>query len=545
MQNKNNYDIKAVESLIDLSLLGKYFCELSPQAMVIVEGKTHLVLSVNSAFLQLVQKERNQLLGHPFAECVPEGSNNGCLALLDRVFATGEPEVLLEQKHVEKLLSIYWSYSVWAILGTNDIPAGVIIQIAESTETATYRINSTLLNKELLIAGIKQHELTAAAEQLSDQLLNATQAKNQFFATMSHELRTPLNAIIGFSDLLLSPHQNATDTLEYIKRMQSNALLLSRLIDDILEISKNDAGKLTIEKIEVNIQEIISDVFAVMKHKANEKGISFAMRKPYPLPATIISDPTRIKQILTNVIGNAIKFTTCGEVNVTFTVDSPNKMLRILVSDTGEGIEPEHAKTIFLPFVQADSSIRRKFGGTGLGLNLALVLAQALGGNVELLTSTTGKGSDFEITLVLENPKFKVAQGEPGAVVPEKIIRLDGLNILLAEDALDNQFLMTKILNISGAKVDIANDGQEAFEKTQLKHYDLILMDIQMPKLCGREATLKIREHGYKGPIIAQTAHAMGDEIELCLKAGCNAHIAKPIDRKKLIEMIHQLYHSH
>lgn len=540
MQNSNKKD---TASAIDLAKLSRYFSELSPQPMVVVEGKTHLVCSANSAFLRLVKKEKSELIWHPFAECVPEGCNNVCLELLDRVFCTGKPETLLEQKHVDKALNVYWSYSVWAILGADENPAGVIIQISDATETANYRLTSMLINEELLISAVKQHELTAAAEQMSEQLLTARKAKNQFFASMSHELRTPLNAIIGFADLMLLPDQTPADTLEYIKRMKSNGLLLSNLIDDVLEISKIEAGKLTIENLDVNLHEIISEVGAIMRHKANEKGISFMMWATNLLPVSMTSDPTRLKQILTNIIGNAIKFTASGGVNVTLNID--DKKLRILVSDTGEGIAPEQASKIFMPFVQAELSVGRKFGGSGLGLNISMLLANALGGNVALLKSTIGKGSVFEITLPVVNAKYRILPLESPQIGSEKKIRLDGIKVLLAEDAPDNQFLMTKILNFSGAQVDVANDGEEAVEKAQKKIYDLILMDIQMPKLGGREATIKIREQGYKGPIIAQTAHAMGEEIELCLSAGCSAHIAKPIDRKKLIELISQLVSTH
>lgn len=528
---------------LNLAHLCKYFSELSPQPMVVVEGATHKVHSVNKAFSQLIQKESNELIGHLFTQIVPECDENGCHALLDRVLRTGLNEILLEQKHCEKL-NIYWSYLMWAIFSEDNVPIGVMIQITDATEITKFKLHAVLVNKQLLISGVRQHELVESAELMSTQLQFANQAKSQFLATMSHEIRTPLTAILGFADLLKLPNQTPADQAEYIKRMQSNGLLLLHLIDDILDLSKIEAGKLQIETLEINLHEIVADIDAIMRYKAREKGLEFSMWAHNPIPTTIVSDPTRLKQILSNIIGNAIKFTTKGEVRVELNVDHQNKKLRILVIDTGEGIAPAQAQNLFSPFTQANVETTRKFGGSGLGLNLSRQLAKALGGNVTLLESKAGKGSVFEITIAVEGAKHKVLSIESLKPGGESDLRLDGVNILLAEDAADIQLIITKILNHAGATVAVANDGEEAVEKAQKKTYDLILMDIQMPKMNGREATKKIREYGYRGPIVAQTAHVMGEEIDLCLRAGCDAHIAKPVVRKKLIELIHQLvYH--
>jgi PAS domain S-box-containing protein len=530
----------SVDNIFEFPRLCRYLSERSPQPMVAVEGLTHIVSYVNPAFCALVGKTRDDLIDRPFSVAVPEGDRNGCSAILERVFRTGEAELLAEQPHGEKT-NCYWSYSLWAILNAEEEPAGVMIQITDSSEAAAFRKRAVGVNEALVVSSMRQHELTGTAVELNKELQAATLIKNQFLAAMSHEIRTPLNAIMGFSELLALSDQTKEDRYIYGQRMKRNAVLLLRLINDILDLSKVESGNLLIEKIDVNLPELFSDVDMVMRHLAEEKGIAFSMTMINPIPDIVATDPTRLKQILTNVIGNAIKFTTVGSVRLTVAADHMNKKLCFVVSDTGEGMTATQASKIFFPFIQGDASTTRKYGGTGLGLDLARRLAEALGGNVLLLESVPQKGSVFEIIVALENARYKGDIVESSKQMKENFRRLDGINILLAEDAPDNQLLMTRFLTRAGARVAVAHDGEVAVSMAQVGSYDIVLMDIQMPKIDGYAATTRLREYGYKGTIVALTAHAMRNEIEHCRFVGCDAHLSKPVGMHELCELIHKL----
>jgi PAS domain S-box-containing protein len=391
----------------------------------------------------------------------------------------------------------------------------------------------------------KQKQVEESLRKISEEMekarqaaKEANQAKSLFLATMSHEIRTPLNAIMGFAQLLVGRDLPEKDREDFAERIERNGQVLAHLIDDILDLSKIEAGKLALEKVEMNLQKAIADVAAVMEHKAREKGILFSMATVDPVPESIRSDPTRFKQILTNIIGNAIKFTDHGEVRVSIHADPTLKKLQVTVRDTGIGLTSAQAASLFQPFSQAKVSTARQFGGTGLGLVLARRLAQALGGDVKLIESRPGEGSTFEITITSEGAKYHVRPIPPVKIKEEDETRLDGLRILLAEDVPDNQLLATRLLTMAGAKVDIANDGQEAIDKASVSPYDVILMDMRMPHLDGIEATTRLRRQGYQAPIVALTAHALRDEVDRSLAAGCNAHLAKPIRRDELVQVI-------
>lgn len=530
----------ASDSALDFPRLCQFLSERSPQPMVAVEGVAHIIRYVNPAFCTLADMLKDELIGLPFCEAVPEGEHNGCEPLLERVYRTGEAELLAEQEHQQTPVGS-WSYSVWAILGPDEQPAGVMIQITDSADVAIFRQRAKEINQSLVLSSMRQHLMTENSDKMNKELSAATEAKNQFIATMSHEIRTPLNAIMGFSDLLSLPNQTEHDRRIFSGRMKRNASLLLRLINDILDLSKVESGKIDIEKIEVNLPELLSDVCLVMRHLAEEKGLTLTIVAASPLPVTIMSDPTRLKQILTNIIGNAVKFTATGAVSVTVEVDHVDKRLRVMVSDTGNGIDPAEALKLFKPFVQGDATITRKYGGTGLGLDLARRLANALGGDVVLVQSAPGIGSVFEITLALEGAKYMALPIEASATKKGAQVRLDDVNVLLAEDAPDNQLLVSAYLTMVGATVAFANNGEEAVAMAVAGDFDIVLMDIQMPKLDGYAATAQLRSLGYKGPIVALTAFAMRDEIERCRHAGCDGHLAKPVGRKELWETIKRM----
>ena len=384
----------------------------------------------------------------------------------------------------------------------------------------------------------------------------ANRAKSQFLAMMSHEIRTPLNVIIGFSELLaeLDPtseqHQYHNKKTDYANRIKNNGQLLVHLIDEILDLSKIESGKLPLEEIETHLYELISEVSTMMQYKAEKKGLLFLMNIQTPLPQTCLTDPTRLKQILLNIIGNAIKFTSTGEVRVDLTsIQSNSKLhamaLHVVVTDTGIGFTPEQASRLFQPFTQADASIAHQYGGTGLGLIISKKLAQGLGGDVVLVDSKPEQGSTFKITITVKDVKYHhcPTQSMQRDHASKNQPRLDGIRVLLAEDMPDNQLLLKRNITFAGGTVDIANNGEEAVKKALANNYDVVLMDIRMPKLNGYEATIQLRSAGYERPIIALTAHSMREDIQRCEEVGCNGHLAKPVARNEMLELIFRTVH--
>jgi PAS domain S-box-containing protein len=386
----------------------------------------------------------------------------------------------------------------------------------------------------------------------------ANRAKSEFLANMSHEIRTPMTAILGYSEIVLG---NVSDpqNIEGLQTIQRNGKYLLGIINDILDISKIESGKLQIEHIECSPCQILSDVASLMRVRASAKGLPLVIEYDGPIPKTIQSDPTRLRQILINVVGNAIKFTEVGKVRVVarlLDVESDEDKMQFEVIDTGIGMTEQQIGRLFRPFVQADTSTTRKFGGTGLGLMISKRLAEKLGGDVQV-DSVAGEGSTFSVTVsagplgdvkMIAGPTETEASaelmGEQFVKPTRASTRLDG-RILLAEDGPDNQRLISFVLSKAGAEVEVAENGQIALDRAlaaldEGSPFDVILMDMQMPVLDGYAATSKLREAGYDRPIIALTAHAMSSDREKCIRAGCDDYMTKPIDREKLIAIVDQ-----
>lgn len=380
----------------------------------------------------------------------------------------------------------------------------------------------------------------------------ASQAKSEFLANVSHEIRTPMTAILGYTDLLMTPRLPDAERDAYLQTIRRNGELLLDLVNDILDLSKIEAGRMTIEQSQCSPWQLVEEVTSLMRPRAKAKGLSLEEHYSFPLPRTIRTDPVRLRQILVNLIGNAIKFTQTGGVRVVVRDrrDSHGGTgLSFVVSDTGIGIEPAQLARLFRPFAQADASTSRRFGGTGLGLSISKRLAEMLGGDIHV-ESQPGVGSTFTLTIdpgpldqvpMLEAPPQAPAPRED----PTERTRRQTLRgrVLLAEDAPDSQRLIRLMLQRAGLQVDLADHGGLAYEmavasERHERPYDLILMDMQMPEWDGYKTTQRLRQRGWRGPIVALTAHAMAGDRQKCLEAGCDAYVAKPIDWLELFSTI-------
>jgi signal transduction histidine kinase len=410
------------------------------------------------------------------------------------------------------------------------------------------RTNVIQKNNDDLVALTR--ELTAAR----DAAEAANEVKARFLANVSHEIRTPLTAILGYADVLLEQDDPSDQRMDCVRTIRRHGDNLLQIINDILDLSKIDAGRLTIEQISFSPHAMAHDVISLMDVRAKQAGIGLVAETVGPIPAAIRGDPTRLRQILVNLVGNAIKFTKAGQVRVVtrLTRTGDEGTIEFAVHDTGIGIEPDALSRLFQPFTQANESTTRQFGGTGLGLAISRKLAQALGGDVTV-ESRPGKGSIFRAT-VRTGPLTDAPMIEPGdpavaatatavAGTPVFDRQLVG-RVLLVEDCLDNQRLIRHFLTTAGLDVDTAADGLSAIEKAATNTYDVILMDMSMPGIDGYEATRRLRAAGYDRPIVALTAHAMSTDRRECLDAGCDEHATKPIDRVTLLETVARFLHA-
>ena len=365
---------------------------------------------------------------------------------------------------------------------------------------------------------------------------HASETKNLFLANMSHEIRTPLNAILGFSEILSDPQLSPADRAHYAAIIKRTGSSLTSIINDILDVSKVEAEQLEVELKTFSLHQLISDLQAVLRMRCEEKGIQLSFTQKGEIAEIIQSDPVRLRQILSNIIGNSIKFTDRGSVGVIYEVVQSN--LVFTVHDTGAGISGEQMNRLFRPFSQGDDSVRKKYGGTGLGLLISQRLAQLLGGDVSLTDSGKERGSTFVIRV--HYAPMQIAEPDPST--SKKVIHdasvLKDKKILIVEDSVDNQLLAQLYLTRSGATVDFAENGQLGVEKAMSQAYDVVLMDIQMPIMDGYSATRELRKQGFRSPIVALTGYAMKEDQQRCFDAGCDDFLAKPFDRKSLVECV-------
>lgn len=383
----------------------------------------------------------------------------------------------------------------------------------------------------------------------------ASRAKSDFLANISHEIRTPMTAIMGYFDVLLENLPYNPDTADAALTIKRNCEHLLKIINDILDVSKIESGKMEVEQTSCSPCSIIAEIASLMRIRAIAKGLPLEVEYQGTIPETIQSDPTRLRQILLNIVGNAVKFTESGSIKLIAKYLSDASKLQIQVIDTGVGIANEQLYQLFKPFTQADTSMRRQFDGTGLGLTISKRLLSLLGGDISV-ESTIGKGSTFTILIptgplggvkMLSNPNEMLLryQEEKNANAAKAMQLPKGCKILLAEDGAENQRLISFLLKKAGADVTVVENGKLAVDaalasREEGKPFDAILMDMQMPQMDGYDATKLLRSHKWSRPIIALTAHAMSEDRVKCLNAGCNEYLTKPIDRASLLQMIAQ-----
>ncbi len=472
-----------------------------------------------------------QFVGRSLSELFPEEVAEPALEAIRRALDTGHLQPF-ETPLLHPLTG--WRYYEARIVPHGDNT--VVAVVRDITERKQAEAALAEMNAQLERALVQAQELAVAAEA-------ASHAKSEFLASMSHEIRTPMNGIIGMTELLLSTPLNE-EQRDYLKTLRSSADLLLSILSDILDIAKIEAGKMVLESVPTDLREVVQDTVKLFMPRAQEKELVLRAEVAEDLPNAVLTDPMRLRQILANLVNNAIKFTEQGGVVVRAELlrrEAERAWVRLSVEDTGIGIPPERLHAIFEAFTQADSSTTRRYGGTGLGLTICKRLAELMGGHIDV-RSEVGKGSTFWVDLPL--PVVQAAAEPvhaPTASVEQQPLPT-GLRILLVEDNEVNRKGAVRMLQKLGCEVDIAADGHQAIDKTAQHRYDIVFMDVYMPGMDGYEATRLIRQReeatGSHQVIIAMTANAMEGDRERCLQAGMDDYLAKPFREADLRQTI-------
>jgi signal transduction histidine kinase/CheY-like chemotaxis protein/HPt (histidine-containing phosphotransfer) domain-containing protein len=384
-------------------------------------------------------------------------------------------------------------------------------------------------NKALAVKNLELQKARAKADE-------TTRAKSEFLANMSHEIRTPLTSIIGFSESLVGADLSAQERRRAILAIRNSGRHLFDIINDVLDISKIEAGKLEMEAIEVSPVDLVKETVCIVEQKAIERGLQLRTHFDLPLPKTIISDPMRLKQILLNLCGNAVKFTPSGSITVCLGFDASSRQMLFSVTDTGIGMTRDQVEHVFAPFHQADKTTSRYYGGTGLGLSISKQLAKNLGGDITC-HSEVGKGTRFTLSIAanetgdlqwieeVDTQAENCAQSASSVATPTLCGR-----VLLAEDMPDIQTLITLLMKKAGLDVKAVDNGADALQQASRGRYDLVVMDMQMPVMDGVEAIQQLRQSGFDQPIVALTANATQEDKNRCIQAGADNYVTKPVD---------------
>jgi PAS domain S-box-containing protein len=508
------------------------------------------IVKVNAAFGALLATDPNSLAGMNVTGLFRPEDREAVREYYRARYASDEKEHFFERElHFAQGRRGIFENSVTRV----DVPGqptqmlcilrDVTEQRRNAEELARAKEAAEAANRELIAANRNLEETGRVAREMADRAEALSAAKSDFLANMTHEVRTPLNGILGMTGLALET-ELGSDQREYLDLVKSSAEALLSLVNDVLDFSKYEAGKLGLDCVEFSLRGLVRDVLRPLALRASVSGLAFESVIEDRVPDQVVGDPLRISQVLRNLAGNAIKFTTAGRVLVHVgaeSVEGSTVTLRFSVADTGIGIPPEKHRQIFEPFTQADGSTTRKYGGTGLGLSISSGLVQLMGGRI-WVESKLAAGSTFHFTVPLELPSAGPANGfvRPSSETRERAKR--NLRILVAEDNSVNQRLAARLLEREGHSVTIANSGQEALEWFEQHPFDLILMDVQMPQVDGLQATARIREKergsGHRVPIVAMTAQAAESDRLRCLESGMDAYVTKPVYVPELMKLI-------
>ncbi|MDF2438415.1 MAG: hybrid sensor histidine kinase/response regulator [Bacteroidota bacterium] len=506
---------------------------LDPLVTINTTGK---ITDMNQALADITGISREELTGTDFFDYFTEPQK--AREVYQEVFAKGSvADSPLTLRHNEgKLTDVSFNGSVYKDALGNVL--GVVIVARDVTEQK--RIAKELTEAKVFaeLAAVIAEEAKSKAESATLIAEAAVKSKQQFLSNMSHEIRTPMNAIIGFTKVLLKTEQNSKQ-LEYLNAIKTSGDALIVLINDILDLAKVDAGKMTFAHIPFKLSSSISAMLHLFETRIHEKNLELIKEYDSAIPDVLVGDPVRLHQIILNLVGNAVKFTSEGKINVSVKMtedDAESATIQFAITDTGIGISENKLGNIFDDFQQATSGTSRLYGGTGLGLAIVKQLVEAQGGTIKV-NSTVGQGSTFAFSLRFVKTKAKAEiENEPGVELESG---LKNAKILVVEDIVLNQLLMKTLLEDFGFEMDIASNGKIAIEKLKENHYDIILMDLQMPEMNGFEATEYIRSQmKSKIPIIALTADVTTVDVEKCNAVGMNDYISKPIDDKLLYTKI-------
>jgi len=538
----------------ELPQLCRYFSELSPQPMVAVEGTRHIVRYVNDAFANLAGKKRTDLIGRPFTEVVPEGKNNGCHALLDHVYLTGKFETLIEQQHGDSP-TVYWSYAVWAILGLDDHPAGVMIQVTDVTETAIFRRQTTEMNEALVLSSVRQHELTDAAEASEvkyRQLFETSQEqaaalavidrrKDEFLAMLGHELRNPLAPIQNAALLLrLQCDRDSLQGIESPILNQSVGIIerqvgqLAHLIDDLLEVSRITTGRIQLQQQRIALAGVLENALATVRSLIDERKHGLTLSLPTQT-IWLDVDPVRLEQVVVNLLTNAAKYTNDGG-HIWLTVQQEGAEVVLRVRDTGVGIDPEILPHIFELFTQAERTLDRSQGGLGIGLALVKRLLEMQGGTVAV-SSALGNGSEFIVRL----PTVPSPEQQPLAAPIEKGQSTGPLlRVLVVDDNVDSAMTMGMLLRASGHEIRMVHDGLAVLEAATNYRPHLVLLDIGLPGLNGFEVAKQLRlQPAFQNILlVAMTGYGQDSDRQRSQEAGFDHHLVKPANFEQVLNIL-------
>ncbi len=491
----------------------------SPAPMALWRGADFIFELVNPQFEKFFQGRNFE--GRSLMEAIPELANQPFIGFFQKVFETGQTfsaqefPTMVARCAGGPLEECYLDFSLTRIMDDEGKPYGVFSHVVNVTDKVKAR----------------------------DEARAASLSKSHFLANMSHEIRTPLAAILGFSALLRDPQLPESEREVFVDTIVRNGEALTRIIDDILDLAKVEAGRLEMEMLDFSLPSLIQEVLLLFKDRVQQKHLMLTADISPEVPLRIASDPLRLRQILVNLIGNAVKFTPEGRVEVVVGAQRDNQdwKITIEVKDTGIGLSHEQSARLFQPFTQADHTTTRKFGGTGLGLALSQRLAEALGGHITIPFSEPGKGSNFCLEFHAHEASTVLEPEKKSPATPVESYQLRGLRVLAVDDSPDNLFLVKSFLARSGAIVTTATSGHQAIDLMVTHAYDIILLDIQMPEMDGYQTIEILKNKGFKGPVVALTAHAMADERHHTQRAGFDAHLTKPLDALELVATVARL----